>query len=276
MSHVKANFDGDIRRFRLPAAPTFTDLVAQLSSMYSLSDFVVKYKDEEGDLVTLGSDSELAEAIAGAPNGILRLDVLRSPFAEPVAPVDSQTTAEPRVAQAQAAETVTESAAAKENAAPDDDVDMDGDPEDIVEGLAELFESMFIPTAAGFYGRGRGGFGRGLGWGHCRRGRRSGPSFFHHPFFTLQSAFRNVNSETVRALEVLKRQLMESSNISALMAAVPSAMPAVQSFLDSGIGQSGPVPQAAVDALIATLTPAVTPHVGATNAERVAAFVRRA
>jgi len=59
----KANFNGDIRRFSI-AEPTFAKLEARLRELYGKGlNFVVKYSDEDNELITIASDSELAEAI---------------------------------------------------------------------------------------------------------------------------------------------------------------------------------------------------------------------
>eukprot|EP00456_Euglypha_rotunda_P006049 TRINITY_DN1102_c0_g1_i16.p1 TRINITY_DN1102_c0_g1~~TRINITY_DN1102_c0_g1_i16.p1 ORF type:complete len:227 (-),score=53.66 TRINITY_DN1102_c0_g1_i16:21-701(-) len=57
----------DVRRFRMEDLPEASDSFAALnlflsSSLPSLS-YTIKYKDDEGDLVTIASDSELKEAL---------------------------------------------------------------------------------------------------------------------------------------------------------------------------------------------------------------------
>lgn len=79
MVRVKSNFDGDIRRFVLPAEPTYSALFAHLSTAYGFADFQIKYKDDEGDLITMTNDPELNEAIITATeNDILRLSIVRT------------------------------------------------------------------------------------------------------------------------------------------------------------------------------------------------------
>ena len=64
-SSLKLNLNGDLRRVRL-ATPTFDDLVALVVKTFpSLSPTpVIRYEDEEGDVITLTNDAELAEALA--------------------------------------------------------------------------------------------------------------------------------------------------------------------------------------------------------------------
>ena len=55
----KANFNGDIRRFSI-AEPTFAKLEARLRELYGKGlNFVVKYSDEDNELITIASDSEV-------------------------------------------------------------------------------------------------------------------------------------------------------------------------------------------------------------------------
>src|SRR3546814_9495630 len=53
----------------------YCGLVEELKAFFNLNsvDFIVQYKDDEGDNITMGSDSELAEAVALAKNSILNL-----------------------------------------------------------------------------------------------------------------------------------------------------------------------------------------------------------
>lgn len=95
MVRVKSNFAGDIRRFVLPSTPEYSQLLAHLSTAYGISDFQVKYKDDEGDLVTMTTDAELTEAIATAVvNDLLRLDIVPSSHPAAPAPATLPTVAE--------------------------------------------------------------------------------------------------------------------------------------------------------------------------------------
>lgn len=53
----------DIRGFALPER-SFAALSAAIASKYSLMDFVIKYKDEDGEMVTIAEDDDLVEAFA--------------------------------------------------------------------------------------------------------------------------------------------------------------------------------------------------------------------
>lgn len=60
---MKCDFNGDLRRVSL-AETSFSELKRVLGQLYDLtSDFTVKYLDDENDLITMTSDSELVEAI---------------------------------------------------------------------------------------------------------------------------------------------------------------------------------------------------------------------
>jgi len=53
----KTDFEGDIRRMSLPEA-SFAKLKNVLSELYGLSDFSLKYTDEDNELITIASDLE--------------------------------------------------------------------------------------------------------------------------------------------------------------------------------------------------------------------------
>jgi len=68
---VKLSFKGDARRFGLDlaTAPSFVALIAQIRKTLLLNEeefesLVVKYLDDEDDLITITSDAELNEAVA--------------------------------------------------------------------------------------------------------------------------------------------------------------------------------------------------------------------
>eukprot|EP00698_Gefionella_okellyi_P007455 TRINITY_DN1823_c0_g1_i1.p1 TRINITY_DN1823_c0_g1~~TRINITY_DN1823_c0_g1_i1.p1 ORF type:complete len:421 (-),score=100.60 TRINITY_DN1823_c0_g1_i1:70-1332(-) len=73
----KAKFGDDVRRFTFAKdSLTFNDLVQKVASTFSTAVGVLKYEDDEGDLVTLSCGEELAEAIRGCKNDLIRLVVL--------------------------------------------------------------------------------------------------------------------------------------------------------------------------------------------------------
>jgi len=75
----KTDFEGDIRRMSLPEA-SFAKLKNVLSELYGLSDFSLKYTDEDNELITIASDLELSEAVNVAKlMGVkaIRLSVLK-------------------------------------------------------------------------------------------------------------------------------------------------------------------------------------------------------
>jgi len=72
---VKILFNDEMRRFSFQGA-SFNSLKEKIASLIGLNgEFTVKYRDEDGDLVTLCSDLELQTAIV--PGKVLRLQVTR-------------------------------------------------------------------------------------------------------------------------------------------------------------------------------------------------------
>jgi len=76
--HCKVSLDNEFRRFLFPCATStadFASLQTQIRSLYGVvGEFVLKYKDDEGDLVTVECDEELKCAVAESA-GLLRLFV---------------------------------------------------------------------------------------------------------------------------------------------------------------------------------------------------------
>lgn len=62
--HVKSEFGDDIRRFLLPQETTLDTLRGVMSDSYKMgeTEFLLKYRDDEGDLVTLASEEDLVTA----------------------------------------------------------------------------------------------------------------------------------------------------------------------------------------------------------------------
>jgi len=70
---VKANFYGEIRRFRIAGA-SFKRLEEELKRVFLLpneTELIVQYRDDEGDNITMGSDRELYEALQFVASGVL-------------------------------------------------------------------------------------------------------------------------------------------------------------------------------------------------------------
>lgn len=70
---VKANFYGEIRRFRFNGL-SFQKLEEELKKVFLLpteTELIVQYRDDEGDNITMGSDRELLEAVQFASSGVL-------------------------------------------------------------------------------------------------------------------------------------------------------------------------------------------------------------
>ena len=76
------------RRFRVSKPVSFTELVSQIKQFYPAAG-VVKYFDDDGDRITMDTETELEEAISLlAPAGMLRLELAHMYDAQsPVSPV---------------------------------------------------------------------------------------------------------------------------------------------------------------------------------------------
>merc|ERR1711988_217271 len=65
---IKTFLGEDIRRLSVPATSSLSELRAALAARYECAlDTALKWKDEEGDFITLSSDADLAEALATSP-----------------------------------------------------------------------------------------------------------------------------------------------------------------------------------------------------------------
>jgi hypothetical protein len=95
---IKLFSKGQIRRFPFNGT-TLQQLRGEVQNILQISDFVVKYEDDEGDFVTIGSDSELAYAFQLTGAHPLRLNIVQKdntksveetqpPVATPSTPVD--------------------------------------------------------------------------------------------------------------------------------------------------------------------------------------------
>ncbi len=74
MLRVKALYNGEHRRFSLPADVSFAVLQSRLFNAFAVGTaMVIKYRDSDNDLVTISCDEELREAIV--PDELLRLEL---------------------------------------------------------------------------------------------------------------------------------------------------------------------------------------------------------
>lgn len=84
--HCKVSFNGELRRF-LFNGTEFGSLYQQIQGTMGLvnKEFVLKYKDDEGDMITLSTSEELKFAISClVPTSTLRLDVtVNEPYRTP-------------------------------------------------------------------------------------------------------------------------------------------------------------------------------------------------
>jgi len=90
---VKSNLAGDLRRFSMDPDITFPQFCALLARLYDLpppgssSALLVKYTDEEGDLLSLTNDVELSEAVRVTKSS--KTPILRVTLSLRVQPVQS-------------------------------------------------------------------------------------------------------------------------------------------------------------------------------------------
>lgn len=69
---VKCDLDGDIRRFSQDEPLVYADLKKHLEDVYEKGNLVIKYQDDEGDLVTIANERDLVEARACVPDSFWR------------------------------------------------------------------------------------------------------------------------------------------------------------------------------------------------------------
>jgi len=61
---LKTEFNGDVRRIPIPVNISFVELYQKIQKIYGFtSNFIFKYLDDENDLITIGSEEELEEAV---------------------------------------------------------------------------------------------------------------------------------------------------------------------------------------------------------------------
>jgi hypothetical protein len=84
----------DLRRFSIevPCKSVFEALCVRIQTIYSPAFAsgklpVIKYRDDEGDAITITSDEELEEAIRAANGGLIRLVLIAPPVTPSSAPV---------------------------------------------------------------------------------------------------------------------------------------------------------------------------------------------
>jgi len=78
---LKVKLGEETRRITLDRLPSYADLVNVCEKLFSRSNFVIKYTDEDNDLVTVSSDVELSEAFNVMKNQ--KTNVLRITLALP-------------------------------------------------------------------------------------------------------------------------------------------------------------------------------------------------
>jgi len=76
---LKFTFEDDIRRVSLDQPMSLTKIRSTISSILSIPSFHLKYKDNEGEKITISCERDLQEVVASVTQsgGVLRLSVLR-------------------------------------------------------------------------------------------------------------------------------------------------------------------------------------------------------
>merc|ERR1719150_1786127 len=59
---IKIEYEGSLRRFLLPEI-SYSCLEDKVKEIFGISNFVLRFQDEEGDMCTISSDPELEEAL---------------------------------------------------------------------------------------------------------------------------------------------------------------------------------------------------------------------
>jgi uncharacterized small protein (DUF1192 family) len=76
MIHCKVFYNNEFRRFPLSRGFSLSDLTLKIKTILSLdADFIVKYKDEEEDWITISSDLELETGLSLCNSNLFRLTV---------------------------------------------------------------------------------------------------------------------------------------------------------------------------------------------------------
>ncbi|EGC37625.1 hypothetical protein DICPUDRAFT_91584 [Dictyostelium purpureum] len=77
---LKIQYGDDTRRISMEREPTFLELKKMTITFFKLSGFLIKYYDEDNDLITITSDSDLKEAftVKRNPPNVLKLFVSKS------------------------------------------------------------------------------------------------------------------------------------------------------------------------------------------------------
>ena len=75
--NLKLKLGEEIRRISLYER-SFISLQKQIKELFGLNErsFTLKYKDEEGDLVTISSDEELIESFQSIKGNLLRIEII--------------------------------------------------------------------------------------------------------------------------------------------------------------------------------------------------------
>ena len=141
MLTIKSTFNGDTRRRQWPTATTsLADLQRALADAYELRGTVqLKYVDDDGDLITLGSNAELRDAGALAlakSGGVLRVNVFR---------VDStETDVKPNTSASPSSAPVNSNNNNNNNNKNDDDDSDDSDDESPLDALRTFFGNVRV------------------------------------------------------------------------------------------------------------------------------------
>lgn len=75
--HVKLQFNSEYRRFFIQKSCKFSDLYEKIKIILGLKDsnFIIKYKDEEGEWITISTDMELDTGLILCNGTVLRIQI---------------------------------------------------------------------------------------------------------------------------------------------------------------------------------------------------------
>jgi predicted lipid-binding transport protein (Tim44 family) len=84
MQLVKISHAEDVRRFQIPLQSTYEVLQDTIKTTFPklASDFIVKYTDDEGDVITIANTIELKEALKLNEGAVLKMNVVSAPQAQ--------------------------------------------------------------------------------------------------------------------------------------------------------------------------------------------------
>lgn len=267
---IKASHNATVRRFSLTIPTSFASFHSHLASVFSLtSPFSVFYVDDENDLVSVSSETELSELFAVASSA--NLSPLRMHIYDSGSEPSSQTL---RQAAPQETRTTAEQRDWPQTTTADETPQLDN----ILSGVAHVLSAMRVAESPSRRHRHRpSSTSHGCAWETGRLARRS--SAWAEPLDTLASLLsqlsgssgggggepgdmlsrlREVSHETRAAVA----ELVGTGNRDAVLRAARAARPVAREWIRTRLGEDGGLDRSAVDDLVRGVEHAVRGAIG--------------